>query len=186
MTNIAMVVHGSSDKDYIESLEALTHRLGIGYLTIVNYGVESVNYQLTFPLFLVRGMDYERALSIATVKLPPLLEQPEFLEELRRSAPDTLIMHGLRRGNLGILGILARRGFKPYFLKGEPSISRMSGKCPDEAYLLFIFKGFEFNEAYNRAKNACPGIKLHGPLSSDEWFIDYLSRLIERLLSLNG
>jgi|GEM_PF-552837 hypothetical protein len=181
---LVMLVHGSRDPEYLNSVREFSQLLGVGHSLMLNG--ETHGKGLTFPLFIEYGDDYERALAKANLKVKPLLEWPGFIETLRENVSGAIVMHGSRNPRFREeLSELVKAGLKVYLLVGEPNISSIANECPSEVYLLFLFRGVIFNRAAAEVKANCGDVEVKGPLYREPWFISYLKANLG-YLSLNG
>ena len=170
------LIHGSRDPEYINDASSFFRRINIDYVFLLGHNEGIIPG--SFPFFLNWGRDYESALRFAEHRLNPLLGIEEFIHELKRRLPKTVILHGSSDIEaLKGIRVLKDTGFEVRLLNGEPSVYSM--ECPSEAYLLFLFRGVIVKRAVEAIKARCPLTELRGPLSSEPWFPDLTRRILK-------
>lgn len=177
---IALLLHGSRDPGYLDSVEKFAKRLGVGYAFLENF--EKRPGVVYVPVFVARGEDYRRAVYLSGSSTPPLARWPGFGDYLRSLNADIYIFHGSYDEEY--ISDVRSLGLPYVFLEGMPSITPES--CGDVGAPVVLTKGV----IYERIKSAwrgagCKGILLP-PLFEQEGFISYFSNALKRLLSAAG
>ncbi|WP_252900243.1 hypothetical protein [Vulcanisaeta sp. JCM 14467] len=93
---IVIVLHGSRDPDYINSVKRFAEGVGISY-AFISYSKPSINDvagDIYIPLFVGYGKDYERAVSITGFEAPPLLRWPHVGDFLLSLGPGYMYFMG--------------------------------------------------------------------------------------------
>ena len=169
---VILLFHGSRDRQHNEQAKALAEAVGAGY-AFMEAESRFAGEGLAIPLFVADGEDYRRALAVATVKSPPLLKWPGFVDYLRSLGAQLYIFHGPDRA-----GEIKAAGMPVAFLYGEPNVDM--APCVDVAAPVVLTRGYiykKIQERYGRCK-----AKLFPPLAEQPGFIKYLREAIPTIL----
>lgn len=90
---VILLFHGSRDHQHNEQAKALAEAVGAGY-AFMEAEPRFAGEGLAIPMFIADGEDYRKALAAATVKSPPLLKWPGFVDYLRSLGAQLYIFHG--------------------------------------------------------------------------------------------
>jgi hypothetical protein len=174
--DIVLLLHGSRDPRYKESVKAFAERLGVRY-AFLNEPTKPSG-ALYVPVFVAGGGDYKRAAALAGSSIPPLARWPGFGDYLRSLGADLYIFHG--GDDEEYISDVKSLGLPYVFLEGEPSIQQSS--CRDLAAPVVLTRGTIYDRIEAAWRDAgCRG-KLLPPLFEQEGFVDYFSQALSRLL----
>ena len=168
---IVLLFHGSRDQGHNKQAKSLAEAVGVRY-AFMEIEPRFSGEGLAVPVFIADGEDYRKALKVATVKSPPLLGWPGFVDYLRRLGAELYIFHGPDRGDVVATGLPAA------FLHGEPNIE--TAPCVDVAAPVVLTRGYiykKIQERYGRCR-----AELLPPLAEQPEFIKYLREAIPTIL----
>jgi hypothetical protein len=169
---VILLFHGSRDHQHNEQAKALAEAVGAGY-AFMEVEPRFAGEGLAIPMFIADGEDYRKALAAATVKSPPLLKWPGFVDYLRSLGAQLHIFHGP-----DATGDVKATGIPVAFLYGEPNVD--TAPCVDVAAPVVLTRGYiykKIQERYGRCK-----AKLLPPLAEQPEFIKYLRETIPTIL----
>jgi len=169
---VILLFHGSRDHQHNEQAKALAEAVGAGY-AFMETEPRFAGEGLAIPMFIADGEDYRKALAAATVKSPPLLKWPGFVNYLRSLGAPLYILHGP-----DATGEVKATGIPVAFLYGEPNVD--AAPCVDVAAPVVFTRGYiykKIQERYGRCK-----AKLLPPLAEQQEFIKYLRETIPKIL----
>ncbi|MFN3803570.1 MAG: hypothetical protein ACK4SY_00760 [Pyrobaculum sp.] len=126
---------------------------------------------LGVPIFITDGADYRKALEIATVKAPPLVRWPGFIEYLKSLDADLYIFHGPDYGGIKDLPIA--------LLYGEPNLRK--APCVKTAMPVVLTRGYIYRKIEAEYTSRCPA-SLLPPLAEQEPFVEYLKATIKTIV----
>ncbi len=173
---VVLLLHGSRDPRYLESVKAFAEKLGVGYAFVRNFA--RTPGALYVPVFIAGGGDYRAAAALAGSSIPPLARWPEFGDYLRSLGAGMYIFHGGEDEEY--ISDVESLGLPYVFLEGEPSIG--PPYCRDVAAPVVLTRGI----IYDRIEYAWRGAGCRGellpPLFEQEGFAAYFSRALGRLL----
>ncbi len=168
---VVLIFHGSRDQRHNEQAKALAEAVGAGYA----FMEAEPKFQggLGIPMFITNGEDYRKALKVATVKSPPLIRWPGFVEYLRSLNAELYIFHGPDE-----TGEIKATDLPIALLYGDPNIDQ--APCVETAAPVLLTRGYIYNkieERYRRCK-----AKLLPPLAEQPEFTEYLRKTIPTIL----
>lgn len=168
---IVLIFHGSRDEEHNRQARQLAETLGYSYAFMEREPY--FNSGLGIPMFIADGADYRKALHVATVKSPPLIKWPGFVEYLKTLGAELYIFHGPDHG-----GEIGGLGLPVAFLEGEPNVS--TAPCVKTAAPVVLTRGYIYKKiaaAYSRC-----GAELLPPLVEQRQFVEYLRQVIPHIV----
>lgn len=129
---VVIVLHGSQDPDYIDSVRHFAENVGL-YYAFISYSKPSINDvvgDVYIPLFIGYGKDYERAVAVTGFEAPPLLEWPGVRDFLLGLGPGLYVFHG--ENDVRFISDLGKLNIRDVaFLKIEPTLKNyLINHCP--------------------------------------------------------
>ncbi|GAB6943873.1 hypothetical protein [Vulcanisaeta sp. JCM 14467] len=172
---IVIVLHGSRDPDYINSVKRFAEGVGISY-AFISYSKPSINDvagDIYIPLFVGYGKDYERAVSITGFEAPPLLRWPHVGDFLLSLGPGLYVFHG--ENDQRLIDDINRLGLHDVvFLKIEPTLRNyLTNHCPDRVIPVVLTQGVIYKEILAMVRDSCPNAEVLRPLFELQEFITY-------------
>ena len=177
---IVLVLHGSRDPRYVESVDMFARRLGLRYVFLKDLRREPGAVYV--PIFVAGGGDYRRAVALSSSSVPPLARWPGFGEYLKALGAGIYIFHG--GDDEEYVSDILSLGLPYVFLEGRPSIGPES--CRDVGAPVVLTRGVIYDRieaAWRRA--GCRG-RLLPPLFEQEGFASYFSRALREVLLAAG
>ncbi|CCC80802.1 sirohydrochlorin chelatase [Thermoproteus tenax] len=174
---ILLLLHGSKDPRYRESVERFAGRLGLKYAFLE--GFEPRPGVLYLPIFVAPGADYRKALSLANLKAPPLIRWPGFADYLRSLRADVYIFHGSDEPEY--INEVASLGLRFAFIEGEPSLKSVG--CRGLGAPVVLTRGIIYDRASELWREAGCRYELLPPLFEQEGFVQYFSSALSSLLA---
>ncbi len=166
-----LIFHGSRDLQHNTQAIELAKSLGAGYAFME---IEpKFRGGLGIPMFVTDGSDYRKALEVATVKAPPLLKWPNFVNYLKSLAAELYIFHGPDTGDVRSLDIPVA------FLYGEPNIEEV--KCVTKAAPVVLTRGYIYKTIEAKYTSRCNAVLLP-PLAEQEQFVQYLKATLPKVI----
>ncbi|BDR91947.1 hypothetical protein Vsou_10400 [Vulcanisaeta souniana JCM 11219] len=172
---IVIVLHGSRDSEYVDSVRHFAERVGVLYafVSLSRPSVNEAEGDVYIPLFIGYGKDYERAVSITGFETPPVLRWPRIKDFLISLGPGLYVFHG--DPDPRFLEDTNRLGLRDIaFLKIKPTLrDYMSSRCPGKVIPVVLTHGVIYREILRTVNELCPGTEVVRPLFELETFISY-------------
>ncbi|MFN7105848.1 MAG: hypothetical protein ACK4M3_04625 [Pyrobaculum sp.] len=118
------------------------------------------------PIFITDGVDYRKALKLATIKAPPLVMWPGFIEYLKSLNADLYIFHGPQHGDIKPIALLY----------GEPNLR--DTPCVKTAMPVVLTRGYIYRKIEAEYTSRCPA-RLLPPLAEQKQFVEYLKSALK-------
>lgn len=173
---LILLLHGSKDSAYVESVAAFARRLGLGYAFLK--GFEKREGAVYVPVFVANGEDYKWAVELSGFRVPPLARWPGFAEYLRGLGADLYVFHG--SPDPAYVSDVESLGLPYAFLEGEPDL-RSKG-CPRSAAPVVLTRGVIYNAVASAYRSMGCSTALLPPLFEQPQFAEYFSEALEALL----
>lgn len=182
---IVLVLHGSDDQEYIESVRSFTNKVGVHY-AFASYAHPLVNEvigDVYIPLFIGYGKDYEKAVNTSGFLTPPILEWPGFRNLLLSLGPGLYVFHGENDEefnkevrNVGINDIA--------FLTINPTLTEyLHHDCPNKVIPVVLTRGIIYRKIVSIVKETCPDTHVEKPLLELEGFVKYFKESLNWVIS---
>lgn len=167
-----LVFHGSRDADHNEHAARIAQALGLKYAFL--YVEPRFTGGPGIPMFISDGDDYRKALELSSIKTPPLIRWPGFVDYLKSLGTGLYIFHGPDRGESNL-------GLPVAFLEGEPSLG--GAPCVETVAPVVLTRGHIYKKIAE--KYARCNARLLPPLGEQEAFLQYLKTAIPQVVSSN-
>ena len=181
---VVIVLHGSRDPDYIDSVRRFAESLGIGY-AFVSYSRPSISDvvgDVYMPLFVGYGKDYDRAVAATGFETPPLLRWPHVRDFLLSLGPGLYVLHG--DDDPRFINDVSGLGIRDMaFLNIEPTLENyLTNHCPGRVIPIVLTQGVIYKEVVNTVKNSCPDTEVLKPLFELREFMEYFRNSLPWLI----
>ncbi|MEL9990284.1 MAG: transposase [Thermoproteus sp.] len=177
---IVLLLHGSRDPRYLESVRAFAEALGLRYAFLEDFS--PIHGAVYVPVFIASGGDYRRALRLSGSSIPPLARWPGFKEYLKGLGAAVYIFHGSR--DVEYVEDVRSLGLPYVFLEGEPSIG--PDACRGVGAPVVLTRGVIYDRIVSAWRSAgCRG-ELLPPLFEQEGFARYFSEALRSLIAPTG
>ncbi|MEM1836541.1 MAG: hypothetical protein QXU58_03060 [Pyrobaculum sp.] len=172
---IVLIFHGSRDEEHNRQAIELARRLGYGYAFMEIEPRFKEGFGI--PMFITDGADYRKAIEVATVKSPPLIRWPGFINYLKSLQADLYIFHGPDYG-----GEIEKTGLPFALLEGEPNIDYVD--CVEKAAPVVLTRGYIYKKIAEKLRRC--ETQLLPPLVEQEGFVTYLRETLPVVLKSSG
>ncbi len=181
---VVIVVHGSRDPDYIDSVRNFANNVGVLYAfnSLAEPSVNDISGDVYVPLFVGYGKDYDNAVAITGYESPPLLEWPGIKQFLLNLGPGLYVFHG--ENDQRFLNEIDRLGLTDVaFLKLEPLLNNyLTNHCPNRLIPVILARGSIYKEILTTTQNLCPNTNVLRPLFELREFMDYFRGVLPWLI----
>jgi hypothetical protein len=172
---VVLIFHGSRDPAHNEQARRLAEAVGVRYAFME--AEPRFAGGLGVPIFVADGADYRKALEVATVKAPPLLRWPGFLDYLKGLKAQLYIFHGPDH-----FGEIKATGLPAAFLYGDPNIDE--APCVDVAAPVVLTRGYIYSMIKKKYRRC--GARLLPPLAEQPAFVEYLREALPKILAASS
>ncbi|WP_054853467.1 hypothetical protein [Vulcanisaeta distributa] len=181
---IVIVLHGSRDPGYINSVKHFADRVGIDY-AFTSFSkplINEVSGDVYIPLFIGYGKDYDLAVTMTSFETPPLLRWPRVRDFLLSLGPGLYVLHG--DNDPRFLNDVSRLNIRDIaFLKIEPTIRNyLMHHCPGKVVPVVFTEGVIYREILTTVSETCRKAEVLRPLFELETFITYFRDLLPWLI----
>ncbi len=181
---IVIVLHGSRDNEYVDSVRYFAERVGVLYafVSLSKPSIDDAKGDVYMPLFIGYGKDYDRAVSITGFETPPILRWPQFKDFLINLGPGLYVFHGDL--DQRFIEDTNRLGLQDMaFLRIKPALrDYVSKRCPGRVIPVVLTHGVIYREILRIVNELCPGVEVVRPLFELEAFISYFKEEIPWLV----